>query len=396
MILRILIFLFIPLISSAQLKPGLWRGEFQLNDSTVLPFHFEVKGNTWDIINARERITVNEITYSADSIIVKLPIFDSEIRSKIKGDSLEGNFLNHARTNLNVVPFRAFADKHEPMVNGFELKNFEGRWEVTFAGDEPPLNKAVGEFSQQGNHITGTFLTPTGDYRYLEGYADGNEMYLSCFDGSHLFYFNAVMNPDEVLEGNYYSGMHWHDTWKAFRNEDARLPNPDSLTFLKKGYDKVAFTFPDSDSIMVSLSDQKFAGKVLVVQIMGTWCPNCMDETAFLAPYYNKNKSRGLEIIALDYEKIPTLSTAKRNLQRLKDRYGISYTLLFAGSTDQAKRDKTLPMLSSIISFPTTIIIDKKGRVRNINTGFSGPATGIYFEKWKSDFTGLIEKLLTE
>jgi len=396
MIKRVILLLFLPMISFSQLKPGMWHGEFQLSDSVTLPFNFEVSGNKLDVINAQERISVTEIAYAGDSVFIQMPIFDSEIRCRMKGDSLTGNFLNHSRTSLNVIPFTAVIGKHDPLVNSFELKNFEGRWEVTFAGDDPPMNKAVGEFSQQGNHITGTFLTPTGDYRYLDGFVDGNKMYLACFDGSHLFYFNAEMNPDEILDGNYYSGKHWHDTWKAFRNEKAELPNPDSLTFLKKGDDKIAFTFPDADSNFISLNDNKFLGKVVVVQVMGTWCPNCMDETAFLAPFYKKYKTKGLEIIGLDYEKIATFETARKNLDRLRDHYGIEYTLLFAGSTDKKNKDKSLPMLSAILSFPTTIIIDKKGRVRNIHTGFSGPATGIYFEQWKNSFTGLVEKLLAE
>ncbi len=393
---QILLLVSLPLFSFSQVKHGMWHGEFQLNDSVVLPFQFESRGNSLDFINARERISVSEITASGDSLFIRMPVFDSEIRCKLNGDSMIGQFINHARTSDNVVPFKASIGKLEPLVNSFELKNFEGRWEVTFGGDEPPMNKAVGEFSQQGNHITGTFLTPTGDYRYLEGYADGNMMYLSCFDGSHLFYFNAMINPDEILDGNFYSGKHWHDTWKAIRNENVALPDPDSLTFLKKGFDKIAFTFPDIDSNMVSLSDKKFEGKVVVIQIMGTWCPNCMDETEFLAPFYKKYREKGLEIVGLDYERIPTLQTARKNLKRMSERYGIEYTLLFAGSTDKAKREKTLPMLSSILSFPTTIIIDKKGRVRNIHTGFSGPATGIYFEQWKNKFSRLVDKLLAE
>ncbi len=397
MINRFFLFLFfIPAFCFSEMRNGMWHAQLVLNDSITLPFNFEVNEKTMDVINAQERITASEISYKDDSVFIRLPVFDSEIRCRMNGDSLNGNFLNHARTSLNVVPFRAVYGKYEPLVNSFELKNFEGRWEVTFDGDDPPLNKAVGEFSQTGNHLTGTFLTPTGDYRYLEGYVDSNSMYLSCFDGSHLFYFNASMNPDEVIDGDYYSGKHWHDTWKAFRNEKAELPNPDSLTFLKKGFDKVSFTFPDADSNMVSLSNEKFSGKVVIIQIMGTWCPNCMDETEYLAPIYKKYREHGLEIIGLDYERIPTLQTAKKNLKRLKDRYGIEYTLLFAGSTDKEKREKTLPMLSAILSFPTTIIIDKKGRVRKIHTGFSGPATGIYFEKWKQDFTGMVEKLLEE
>ncbi|MEO8087909.1 MAG: TlpA family protein disulfide reductase, partial [Bacteroidota bacterium] len=97
-----------------------------------------------------------------------------------------------------------------------------------------------------------------------------------------------------------------------------------------------------------------------------------------------------------DYERIATSETAKKNLDRLQSRFGIKYSLLFAGSTDQKNKDKSLPMLSAILSFPTTIIIDKKGRVRNIHTGFSGPATGVYYEQWKNHFTGLVEKLLAE
>jgi thiol-disulfide isomerase/thioredoxin len=182
----------------------------------------------------------------------------------------------------------------------------------------------------------------------------------------------------------------------AKRNDNAELPNPDSLTFLKPGFKKLEFAFPDADSNMVSLSDKKFKKKVVVVQIMGSWCPNCMDETKFLADYYSKNKNRGFEIIGLDYERIAKFSTAKNNLLRLKKQYNIDYTLLFAGSTDKASRAKTLPMLNDILAFPTTIYLDKKGRVRKIHTGFSGPATGRYYEKWKEDFSGFIDKLLDE
>lgn len=386
----------IPFVGYAQLPVGTWHASLQLNDSVVLPFNFEVHDDGWTILNARERILVTEISHAGDSVFIRIPVYDSEIRCRKNGDTLEGNFINHARTSLNVIPFSARPGKYEPLVNSFELNNFEGRWEVTFAGDKPPLNKAIGEFSQQGNHVTGTFLTPTGDYRYLEGFADGNRMVLSRFDGSHLFYFDAVMNPDEALEGNYYSGKHWHDTWKAFRNENATLPDPDSLTFLKQGYDKIEFTFPDMDSNLVSLDDEKFKGKVVIVQIMGTWCPNCLDEIEFLAPFYRQHRDRGFEIIGLDYEKIATLQTARKNLARLRERFGIEYTLLFAGTTDREQRGKTLPMLSPILGFPTTIILDRKGRVRNIHTGFSGPATGIHYEKWKTEFTGMIEKLLAE
>jgi len=266
------------------------------------------------------------------------------------------------------------------------VQNFRGRWEVQFEGEDPEAKMAVGEFKQQGSHITGTFLTLTGDYRYLEGDVSGNRFFLSCFDGSHAFLFNAMLQPDGTLTGNYYSGQHWHDTWTARRNENAKLVNGDSLTFLKAGFDQLSFTFPDADSILVSLSDKKFQNKIVIVQIMGTWCPNCMDETAFLAPYYKKNKNDGIEIIGLDFERTDDFKKVKQNLSRLKKRFDIEYTLLYAGSTDPELRSKKLPMLNRILAFPTTIFIDRNKNVRRIHTGFSGPATGEHYEKWKSDF----------
>ena len=389
-------FIFFSLFASAQstIRQGIWHAEFKLNDTTTLPFQFEVKGTLIEVMNAEERITVTEIKTSGDSVFIQMPVFDTEIRCRIENDSLKGKFLNHTRLSNNIIPFKAAYGKYVPLVNSFDLKNFEGRWEATFAGDEPPLNKAVGIFKQTGNHVTGTFLTPTGDYRYLEGYADGNKMYLSCFDGSHLFYFPVMMHEDGTLSGDFYSGSHSHDTWSAKRNDKAELPDPDSLTFVKKGHDHLNFSLPDADSNIVSITDAKFQNKVVVVQVMGTWCPNCMDETAFLAPFYKRYHDKGFEVIGLDYERITNMPFVKKNLNRLKKQYDIQYSLLFAGSTDKVNRAYTLPQLTSIISFPTSIIIDKKGRVRKIHTGFSGPATGQDYEKWKDDFEKFIQKLL--
>ncbi len=382
--------------SQTVMQKGFWRYALQLNDSTELPFMMDVKEKTMDIINAEEKIFVDEINYSGDSVFIKMPVFDSEFRGKISGDKISGNFLNHARRDKNVIPFVAthesfrFKDSLTP-----PTFNMTGRWDVVFAGDAPPLNHSVGEFKQHDHLLAGTFLTSIGDYRYLEGIVTGSTFKLFCFDGSHLYLFTGNYTTDGTITGHYYSGVHWHDTWKAERNENATLPDADSLTFLKSGYDKISFTFPDTDSNLVSLSDKKFQNKIVIVQIMGTWCPNCMDETAFLAPFYKKYKEKGVEIIALDFERINEFPTAKKNLQRLKKRYDIDYTLLYAGSNDQRLRVKALPMLNNILSFPTTIVLDGDHKVRKIHTGFSGPATGEHFEKWKAEFTEFVDKLVS-
>lgn len=394
----LLVLMHYTLQAQTRLQPGTWRVSLKLNDTTELPFNMEVHEKSIDIINAEERIAVDEISYSGDSVFIRLPIFDSEFRGKFSQQEMSGIFFNYARKNKNRIPFYAdygwgfrFFDKPARTT-----RDFSGRWEVEFAGDSPETKTSVGEFKQDGNRITGTFLTLTGDYRYLQGDVAGDQFFLSCFDGSHAFLFTATLQPDGSLKGDYFSGQHWHDTWIARRNEQVKLSNADSLTFLKPGYDNIHFTFPDADSNLVSLSDKKFQHKIVIVQIMGTWCPNCMDETAFLAPFYKKYKDKGVEIIGLDFERTEEFSKVKQNLLRLKKRYDIDYTLLYAGSTDAELRLKALPMLNRILSFPTTIFIDRNNKVRRIHTGFSGPATGEHYEKWKNDFDRSISELLKE
>jgi thiol-disulfide isomerase/thioredoxin len=384
--------------SQPRLQQGNWRFTLHLNDSTELPFNTEVKAKTIDVINAGERISVDEINYSDDSVFIRMPVFDSEFRGKFSQNEITGNYLNHARKNKNVIPFRAdyglgfrFIDRPQKTDN-----DFSGKWEVEFAGDAGEEKTSVGEFKQDGNRITGTFRTVTGDYRYLQGDVMGNSFSLSCFDGSHAFLFTATLQPNGTLLGDYYSGQHWHDTWTAKRNEKVELANPDSLTFLKKGYDHLTFSFPDINGDLVSLNDKKFQHKVVIVQIMGTWCPNCMDETVFLAPFYKKYKDKGLEIIGLDFERIDEFPKAQQNLRRLKKRFDVGYTLLYAGTSDAEFRARALPMLNRIFSFPTTIFIDRNNKVRKIHTGFSGPATGQHYEKWEEDFTDSVEQLLKE
>ncbi|MFT7308984.1 MAG: hypothetical protein ACI964_001568 [Spirosomataceae bacterium] len=69
---------------------------------------------------------------------------------------------------------------------------------------------------------------------------------------------------------------------------------------------------------------------------------------------------------------------------------------MIAGINDKTEAAKSLPMLDHILSFPTLITIDKKGKVREIHTGFSGPGTGAYYDKFVTDYNRLIEKLLNE
>lgn len=399
----LLVFLVLPLGIHAQkmIHQGQWRGVLQLNDSTELPFNFvcEFQGNTQTLVirNGKERMVVDEIIYKGDSVFINFPYYDSQVRAFSTGHDIDGRFVNNTRVDKKIIPFKAkmFQDWRFTAKKEKPAMDITGKWKITFKDDDPLDALGIGEFKQTGNYLEGTVLTPTGDHRYLEGTVQGKKVFLSAFDGSHAFLYKATINADSSLTGDFYSGIHWHQAWTAVRDEKAELPNPDSLTALNPGYVKFSFNFPDTANKRVVFPDKKYFGKVVIVQIMGTWCPNCLDESIFLTEYYEKNKNRGIEIIALDYERMNDFEKAKTNITRLQKRLGITYPVLFSGNTSPENKRQSLPMLNHIISFPTTIFIDKRGFVRRIHTGFNGPATGKHYEEFISDFNSYVDKLIS-
>lgn len=390
--------LFLSGFSQDKLKTGMWTGILKLNDTTDLPFSFEIKntaGNiTFDLINGAERISINEIRFDKDSVFIRMPVFDSEFRCEVKNDSMNGFWINHARKDKNKIPFMAFSAPKTESVLTLMYPSIGGKWEVDFSSD----TKAVGVFNDGSSpyEVSGTFFTETGDYRYLAGCKTDKRFYLSCFDGSHAFLFTGEIKDDDITNGHFYSGAHHHEPWMAKRNDKFQLRNPDSLTYLKPGYTKIDFNFKNLSGKNVSLSDEKFKNKVVVIQLMGTWCPNCMDETKFLASFYEKYKTKGLEVVALAFERTDDFAKAVNNIQRTKTRFNAGYEFLITEKTGAQQASEALPMLNKVMAFPTTIYIDKKGNVRKIYTGFYGPATGVEYDKFVEETTKFTERLLAE
>lgn len=389
------------MLATLTLLTGLWRATLA-TPGGELPFNFEVKNlenkTVIEIINGEERIVVDEIKTVGDSVFIRLPIFDSEIKAVVKNESLHGTFYNYARQTDNQIPFTAQHNlsyrfvAHQPIS---KAANLNGRWSVRFSEGTADSSDAIGVFEQKENKITGTFLTSTGDYRFLEGIVDGDSLFLSCFDGSHAFLFKAVYS-DGALQGNFYSAIHWQEPWTALKNNKAELPDAYSITYLKPGYTTVDFSFLDLDSNLFICNQKYYLGNVTVIQIMGSWCPNCMDETAFMAPFYLKHKDQNFQVVGLAFEKTNDFQKSVANVKRLVNRYHVQYPVLIAGTSNKEDASKALPMLNKISGYPTTIIIDKKGNVRKIHTGFSGPATGKNYDIFVEEFTMLIEKLLDE
>jgi thiol-disulfide isomerase/thioredoxin len=396
--LIIFLFCFCNIHAQPKLAEGYWHAEFKINDTTLLPFVFEMFSEHLDIINGDERIRVDEIKYAGDSVFIQMPVYETEIRCLIKENLLEGFYINHTRNTHTTLEFKAihgmgyrFTDRPEKT----DL-NISGRWHVRWDKEEGENKMSIGLFHQEGNRVTGTFLSPTGDYRFLEGELGGSQLNLSAFDASHAYLFSAVIDREGIMQGHYFSGSHYHDTWTAWRSDDAELADPESFTFLKPSYDRLDFKIPDQNGKIVSLSDEQYQNKVVLVQLMGTWCSNCLDETKYLVELMRKYSEQQFRIIALDYEKTNDTARVYKNIRRIKERLGVTYPILYAGSSNKEEAAKSLPMLNRIAAYPTTIVIDKKGKVRKIYTGFSGPASGKIYEDYTSAFSGFLEKLFLE
>lgn len=397
-ILSLITFLSCNKPASDILETGNYRAILKVQDQQKLPFIFKVKENNLiEIYNANEVIEVDEITYKNDSVYIQTPVFEGYITAKIHPNKkLNGYFI---KPSLNrIVPFSTEANNKRFDSKNKPNYNITGKWETIFSPNkENDKYIAKGIFTQEKNKVKGTFRTTTGDYRYLEGVVDGDSLKLSTFDGAHAFLFTAKIN-DSSMVGNFYSGNHWKEPFVAKLNNNYELPDENSLTSLKDGYKHFNFSFPNENRELISYSDKQFKNKVVIVQIMGTWCPNCLDESKYYVEYLKKNKNTNLKFVALAFETDKTQEKAFEKIKRLKKRLNITYPILLAqyGGSDKKEAANKLPMLNHILSYPTTIFIDKKGMVRKIHTGFNGPATGKKYIEFKNEFKHFVNTLLNE
>ncbi|MBD0776497.1 TlpA family protein disulfide reductase [Maribacter sp. ANRC-HE7] len=387
-------------LKRTSLAEGTWRAELTVQDNEILPFSFDLKQldgrPVIEIHNAEEIIHVDEIEILKDSLIIRMPVFEGYIAGKFTDTTITGEFI---KESLNrVVPFKATQGE----LARFKAKqgasmNVSGIWETEFSPDTIGSYLGKGIFTQEGNKVKGTFRTTTGDYRYLEGIMDGDIMKLSAFDGAHAFLFVAKVT-DSTMNGTFYSGNHFQEPFEGRRNVNFELPDADSLTFLKSGHGKFDFSFPNTKGEQISLEDVAFKNKAIIVQIMGTWCPNCLDESKFLVNYLEENPQLNVAVVALAFEYAKTEEEAFERINRLKNAIGIEYPVLLAqyGSSSKIRAQEKLPMLNHVLSYPTTIFIDKNGVVKKIHTGFNGPATGEKYDSFKKEFDAFVKQLASE
>lgn len=382
-------------------KPGTWRAELTMQGQK-LPFNFIVEKDAAGMVNVfikndTERLLLDEVAMVNDSVNINLHIFDARITAKNSGDSLNGFFILNYSPGYK-LPFKAaFGQEFRFGLTDESVMalDYSGQYNVHFF-NEKDTTKGVAIINQMGTYAKGTILTSTGDHRFLEGMVKNDTLHLSAFDGNHAYLYRVTMPNDSTLTGEQWMGKTRYRKWRGDRSAISHLPPAESLTFLKEGYEKLEFSFPDVSGKKFSLADDRFKDKVVIIQLLGSWCPNCMDETRFLVPWYEKNKARGVEVVGLAYERRDDFVYASSRVKKMIEKLSIPYPVLIAGVNDNAKAAETLPALNRVVGWPTTIFIGRDGKVKKIHTGFSGPGTGEVYEAQIQEFSKIVADLLAE
>lgn len=396
-ILFILLFIH-SFVQANPLKVGSWMGNLNLQNTHELFFQFEVDPNQKITIkNGGEIVEMKDYQIENDSIKVYFTNFPNYLIFKVdplNENKLSGYFVNPDRKKHSRIEFKAFFVDDTPVIDiRYKHENFDGKWQVTFNPNTEDQYPAIGKFEQVNNKITGTFLTETGDYRFLKGTVINNELKLTSFDGAHVFLFTAHLIND-TLRGEFLSGNHWKTDWIGVRNDDFTLKDPDSLTYMVK--DDFKFQFKNLNGQNYVYPNQQLKGKVVIVQILGTWCPNCLDETKFYNELYDQFHNDGLEIIGVAYESPENFEDQVERIQRYIDNKSVPYPILVGGRASKTITSKDFDMLNKVSSFPTSIFINKDGEVVKIHTGFNGPGTGEIYEEYKIETIQMINRLLIE
>ncbi len=372
-----------------QLPPGIWRGVLDISDEVDLPFIFDMSYDdrgkmSMTIHNADERISITDITFGRtddlrDTLFINFALMDSHIEATYKENVIEGYWVRRNRENYR-VPFVAYHGQSHRFStdNDPPSSDLSGSWRARFEIETETEYPAVGEFQQKGNSLTGTFLTETGDYRYLEGIVLGDKVMMSCFDGAHAFLFTATITDENAILGKFYSGNHYQTAWAATRDSSATLKDPYDITHVLNPDKPLTFSLPNHQGEMISLNDSEYQDQPKLVAIMGTWCPNCLDEIRFILDYLNRHPDLDLGVIGIAFERYRDRDKALETIANYRSRLNIPFEILLGGYYDKTEATSQFGYLDKISSYPTLLFVDKNNVVTKIHTGFTGPATSKY------------------
>ncbi len=372
---------------------GSWRAVLDLAGGR-LPFHLDVTdaGGTLAarICNGPSCTESTGIARSGDSIVVELGDYAATIALRTRGDSLVGTYRNVGNRGPRAIPFRASRGRW-PAESA--VPSMIGRWDATFITDQR-TSPRIFEFRTGPAGFEATFEANSGDYGLFWGRADADSVRVAHFDGAFVYLLTGRLVGD-TLRGTFHAGARTQTPFVAVRSTGKpHLIPPTELTRA----DTTApfqFSFADLDGRPVSNTDARFRGKVVVIDIFGSWCPTCHDAAPALVDMYRRYRDRGLEVVGFAYEVSPDSAVSNPLIRRFRDKFSIPYLLLRAGINDVEATAATLPQLSGFTAYPTTVFLGRDGRVKAVYAGFRGPATGEHYRKQLADYDRIVTELLT-
>ncbi|MEM7152899.1 MAG: TlpA disulfide reductase family protein [Myxococcota bacterium] len=393
--------------------PRAWQGRWRFElDSPggKLPFFVELEAKRGALVDAHERLPFSSVTAWAQSLRLEIDNYDStlELRpDEARPGALSGTWRRRSPgkdsyTEMSMSAVKSaeglrFSDTEAP------LQPLDGRWRLTFAESDGSNYTGVATLrtvkTLSQSTIEGTITTDTGDYRFLEGVVAGDQLMLSVFDGAHAFLFRATVEDGALRDGHFWSRDTYHATFLGDPVEGegaAGLADPYEIVSMTADDRRFRFDFPMLGGGRLNNDDDRFAGKVVVAEIFGTWCPNCNDQAPLMSQWYAKYREQGLEMVGIAYEFTGDEADDMEMLRRYAKRYDVKYPLVLGGTSGKKGASESLPDLSKVAAYPTTLFIGRDGTVRKIYSGFSGPATGAAYDELKRDHEALMEQLLAE
>jgi peroxiredoxin len=368
-----------------------------------LPFGLELTRENgvlvaW-LINGPERVRVPDVQLDGNHLTMQMPGYPHRLDARFVDARFEGTveFLrpHGVIRSVRVVAMPGQGWRFFPKPEA-EPRDFSGRWALTFRDKDGHENAAIAELTQTGYEVTGTVLRASGDDRYIAGEARGDTLFLSRFDGGSAYLYLGRLGSDGTLSGDFHTGGGSHETWSGRRDANAKLEDQMLMTVLQPGVRRLEFTFPDLDGSPVTFPGSRFAGKVALITIGGSWCPNCHDEAVFLRQLLASRRADGLEVIQLMFEYTPDFASASAAARSFAQKFSIDYPVLIAGTTSDDDVLKKLPQIKVFAAYPTLFVIDRKGTIRRTYAGFSGPATGAHYEEQNQELTAFVDSLLKE
>jgi thiol-disulfide isomerase/thioredoxin len=387
-------------VSPAQSIDGRWDAAVLPSDVSV-PFRFEIASHdrtvTGFFFDGDRRIASTSGRFENGRLTLDYDFLNTVLDAAFDGRELRGTYGSR---RPNARPMAFVASRYVPRAapTAGRVPQVGGEWVMyRTAKDNYKLDVSwTLHLSQSGADVSGAILRTSGDTGTLTGEWRDNRLRMSHFAGDRPLLFEAQLSGDGTLNIT----LDRKFTYRAARKTQLAgtgIPRPPDLsqfTSVKDPRAPLHFSGVDLDGRPVSDADARFRGKVFVLTIGGTWCPNCHDQAPFLSSLYNEFHSKGLEVAGLFFENDADLAIVRPRIAAFTKRYGVTYPIIFAGTVDQA--DAKLSQLRNFSVYPTTIILARDGLVRSVRAGFAGIATGPEHERLIRDERAFIARLLAE